>query len=100
MAQRTREIGIRIALGARRGNVVRLMIRRGLAAPALGMLAGLLIALAVTRFLGAFLADVSPFDPLTYGLVLGGLGMVAAAAIFVPTRRATRVDPAETLRAE
>jgi len=100
VGQRRREIGIRLALGASRSTVIRAMMRRGLIAPAVGMSLGLAVAVGVTRFLGSFLADISPLDPLTFALVLGGLAGVAVGAVFLPTRRASGVDPATTLRAD
>jgi predicted permease len=100
VARRTREIGIRLALGASRGTVIRAMMRTGLVAPTIGMLLGVTIAVAVTRLLGSLLAGVSPLDPVTFGLVLGGLTAIAACAVLVPTKRASAVDPATTLRAE
>lgn len=100
IGQRTREIGIRLALGARTVEVLRLMIARGLRAPLTGMAVGLAIAVAVTRLLGGFLAGVSPVDPLTYGAVLFLLIGVVLGAVLVPARRAAGVDPAVTLRSE
>ncbi len=100
VGQRRREIGIRLALGASRASVIRAMMRRGLIAPLVGMTIGLAAAVAVTRFLRTFLAEVSPLDPLTFGIVLAGLATVAALAVFVPTKSASAVDPATTLRAD
>jgi len=100
VSRRTREIGIRLALGASRRTVMGGMLRSGLVAPTVGMIAGAAVAVGVTRFLGSFLADVSPLDPWTFGLVIGGLAAIAVGAVFVPTSRASAVDPALTLRAE
>ena len=100
VARREREIGIRLALGASRGAVVGRMMRTGLVAPGVGILIGTAIAVAATRFLSSFLAGVSPLDLVTFGAVLVGLALVAIGAVTIPTRRASGVDPAETLRAD
>ena len=99
VSQRRQEIGIRMALGARAGDVVRAVVRGGMAAPVVGMLFGLLAAAALTRVLDRLLVDVSPLDPFTFGSVVVILGFVAmAVANWIPARRAARVDPAGTLR--
>ncbi|HKQ62297.1 MAG TPA: ABC transporter permease [Candidatus Polarisedimenticolaceae bacterium] len=100
VAQRTREIGIRMALGALRGDVSRLVLAQGLLLAASGLGLGLLLALAATRWLRGLLFAVSPTDPLTFALVPLVLGAVALAACWLPARRASRVDPAVALRAE
>ena len=100
IGQRTRELGIRIALGAQTSNVLRMMTWQGMIAPLVGTVVGLAVALAVTRFLGSFIAGVSPVDPLTFGVVVAGLCGVALCAILVPATRAARLDPAATLRSE
>jgi len=100
VAERTREIGVRVALGAPRGAVLGLVVRRGLALTALGVLAGLAGAAALTRLMQNLLFDVTPSDPVTYGTVVGVLVAVALAASLVPAWRATRVDPVTALRAE
>jgi putative ABC transport system permease protein len=100
VAQRRREIGIRIALGAAAGEVQRLFVRHGLVITAIGLVTGALAAAALSRFLGALLFNVSPLDPLTYGGGVVALGIVALLATWLPARRATRVDPAITLRGE
>jgi putative ABC transport system permease protein len=100
VAQRRREIGIRIALGAAAGEVQRLFLRHGLAITGLGLITGAAAAAALSRFLGALLFNVSPLDPLTYGGGMAALGLVALLATWLPARQATRVDPAITLRGE
>ncbi len=100
VGQRTREVGIRLALGASRASVMRRMMGTALRAPAIGMAVGTILAVLVTRFLAGFLAGVSPLDPLTFGLVLGGLAAISVGAVLLPTRRASAVDPSETLRAD
>jgi predicted permease len=100
IAQRTREVGVRIALGATRGDVRWLMVRQGLWAPLLGMAAGLAVAVAVTRFLRSFLAGVSPVDPITFAAVIAVLAGVAVCAVSLPATRASRLDPMKTLRSE
>jgi putative ABC transport system permease protein len=100
MGQRTREIGIRMALGARRIDVLRMMLRQGLLPVALGLLAGLVIALAVSRTLEGLLFGVTHTDPLTYASVCALLLAIAAIAAWLPARRATKVDPLVVLRYE
>jgi predicted lysophospholipase L1 biosynthesis ABC-type transport system permease subunit len=97
---RTRELGVRIALGASPGSVAAMMTRQGLVLTAAGVAAGLVLFAAVARFLRAFLYGVAPTDPLT--LVIASLTLVGVAllASWIPARRAARVDPAESLRAE
>jgi putative ABC transport system permease protein len=98
--QRTREIGIRIALGADRHRVLGLVVREGLALAAVGALIGLGAALALSRVLSSLLYDVAPTDPVTYVVIVVLLGGSAAAASWIPARRATRVNPTEALRSE
>ena len=100
VSQRTREIGIRIALGARRTSLEAMVVRNGLTLAAIGVAVGLLAAAGLTRFLTSFLFEVSPLDPLTYGAVSVGLLAAAAAASFVPAHRASAVNPVDALRAE
>lgn len=100
IGQRTREIGVRIALGARASDVLRMIVRQGMRAPIVGMVIGFAAALAVTRFLGGLLAGVSPFDPLTFVAVGAGLIAVALTAIVIPARRAARLDAVGALRVE
>ncbi|HEY7056523.1 MAG TPA: ABC transporter permease [Vicinamibacterales bacterium] len=100
VSQRTKEIGIRMALGARRSDVIGLVAGQGMAFTIAGIAAGLAGAFAVTRFLESMLFGLSPFDPPTVAGVSALLAVVAALAIYVPTRRATRVDPLVALRYE
>jgi predicted permease len=98
--QRTREIGVRLALGAQSRDVVRMVVGRGVALAGIGVVIGLVCALALTRLMRGVLYDVSPSDPLTFGGVAVALFAVATLASWVPALRATRVDPLVALRSE
>jgi len=98
--QRTREIGIRVALGAKSGDVLGLVVRLALKLSLIGVVVGVALALAGTRLLSTFLYDVKPSDPLTYGAVAATLVTVALLASYIPARRATKVDPMTALRYE
>ncbi len=100
VAQRTREIGIRMALGAEAGQVRTDVLRQGMTATAIGVAIGLAGAMAVTRVMGALLYGMSPTDPATYGFVTLVLAVTALVACLVPARRATKVDPLVALRSE
>ena len=100
VSQRTQEIGIRVALGARSGDVSRLVLREGLLLGGLGVAVGLAAAFATTRVLGSLLFDVTPTDPVTLASVAFLLLAVALAATLWPARRATKVDPMMALRYE
>ncbi len=100
VSRRTRELGIRMALGARRRDVLSLVVREGLLFTALGLALGLAAALAATRALTAFLYGVSPTDLVTLATVSVFLTAVALLACYLPARRASRVDPLEALRYE
>jgi putative ABC transport system permease protein len=100
VSQRQREIGVRIALGARPADVVRMVVTRGLALTLSGVAAGLVGALLLTRFMQGVLFNVAPTDPSTFVLVTLALIAVASVASYIPARRATRVDPAIALRME
>ena len=100
VAQRTQEIGIRMALGADRERVVGLVVRQGALLAGIGLAAGLVLSLLATRLLGSLLYEVSATDPLTFAAVPVLLAAVALAASWLPARRATRVDPVRALRSE
>ena len=100
VAQRTREIGVRRALGAKESDVLRLVLGEGFFVIALGLAFGLLLAFAATRVIAGFLYGVAPTDPLTFVGVPLLLGLVAFVACYIPARRATRVDPLVALRYE
>jgi ABC-type antimicrobial peptide transport system permease subunit len=100
VTRRTHEIGVRMALGAGRARVVRLMMGRALALTAVGVAAGAVGAHLASRFLESLLFAVAPTDPPTYVAVAALLFGVAALAAWAPARRAARTDPASALRAE
>jgi putative ABC transport system permease protein len=100
VTQRTREIGIRVALGAARAQIMALVLGRALRLGALGLVVGAAAALAATRFLRGFLWGVTPSDPLTFAAIAVIMLAVALAAAYLPARRATAVPPTEALRAE
>jgi ABC-type antimicrobial peptide transport system permease subunit len=100
VAQRTREIGIRMALGAQRKNVVRLFLREGMSFIVIGLSVGLAGALALTRLLSSLLFGVKVSDPLTFVCAAVVLVLVALAACQIPARRALRIDPMEALKSE
>jgi putative ABC transport system permease protein len=100
VAARTREIGIRLALGAKREDVFKLVIGDGLLLSLAGLLIGIPSALAATRVLSSFLYNTQPGDPLTFAAVSLVLMVVALIAAYVPARRAMKVDPMVALRYE
>jgi predicted permease len=99
-SQRTHEFGVRLALGANRNDILGLVLKDGLRLVALGLVAGLFIALAGSGLLGSLLFGVSARDPLTFAGIAPLLAFVALAACLIPAWRATRIDPLETLRTE
>jgi putative ABC transport system permease protein len=100
VSQRTQEIGGRVALGAQRNDVLRLIVGHGALLGGIGVAIGLVGALAVTRFLRTMLFGVSPFDPISFVGVALALTAIALLASYIPARRAAKVDPVEALRYE
>jgi putative ABC transport system permease protein len=100
VSQRTRELGIRMALGAARGDLLRLIVMQGLKLTIAGLVVGLAIALALTRLVVSLLFNVSPTDVVTFSLVPAILAIAALGASYVPALRATRIDPLIALRSE
>jgi putative ABC transport system permease protein len=100
VAQRAREIGVRIALGAERRDVLRMVLRQGMRLAFAGVALGLVAALVLTRVIASQLYEVQATDPTTFVLVASLLTAVALAANLIPAMRATRVDPAVVLRDE
>ena len=100
VSQRTREIGVRMALGAREHDVSLMVLRQGMAIALVGVAVGLVGAFGLTRLMTTMLYGVAPTDPLTFGSVALLLSVVAVAACFFPARRAARVQPVEALHYE
>jgi putative ABC transport system permease protein len=100
VTQRRREIGVRVALGAQRGQVLRVILGEGMATTAVGIALGIAAALALTRTIQSLLFGVAPTDPVTFGLVILLLATVATLASYLPARRATNADPMDALRQE
>jgi putative ABC transport system permease protein len=100
VAQRTREFGVRTALGATSRDVLALVLRQGLLLTSIGIGIGLAGAIALTRYIEGMLFDVKPLDPLTYVAVVALFAAVTSIASFVPARRATKIDPLTALRYE
>jgi predicted lysophospholipase L1 biosynthesis ABC-type transport system permease subunit len=98
VAQRTREIGIRVALGAQHGALLRMIVRQGLVLAVVGGAIGLAAALAATRVLRSLLFEIVPSDPLTFAAILAVLGAAVLVASWIPARRAATVHPSEALR--
>jgi putative ABC transport system permease protein len=100
VGQRTQEIGVRMALGARRADVLRMVLGQGGKMALAGVVIGLAAAIAVTRFMSSMLFGVRPVDPLTFGAVALLLSLLALAACYAPARRAMLIDPMAALRHE
>ncbi len=100
VSQRTNEIGIRMAMGAAQASILRMILRQGVWIVSVGLLSGIVLAVAISRVVGDFVSGVSPYDPLTYLSVSGLLVLVALLACYIPARRATRVDPMIALKYE
>jgi putative ABC transport system permease protein len=100
VGQRSNEIGVRMALGASTGDVLRLVLREGLGLTTLGLVLGLIGALAVSRLLSGLLFEVKPGDPMIYTGVAIVLALVTLTASYIPARRATKLDPLVALRQE
>jgi len=100
VARRTKEFGLRMVLGAQSGDVLRIVMRQGALMVFIGLVAGLIIALLLTRLMASVLFAIAPTDTATFASVVAVLAVVALAACYVPARRATRVDPMHTLRYE
>src|SRR5262249_32808172 len=100
VAQRTREFGVRVALGASRASVIRLVLARGAALNASGLAIGMALAWAIPRAMSSLLDGVEPGDPMTFAVVLALLGVIGLAASVVPARHATRIEAMEALRNE
>jgi ABC-type antimicrobial peptide transport system permease subunit len=100
VGERRGEIGLRVALGAQRGDVGRMIVMQSVRLAVIGVVVGVAAALATTRLLQSLLFEVQPTDPVTLVAVAGGLVLLAALASWLPARRAMRVDPVEALRAQ
>src|SRR5262249_3636612 len=100
VSERTREIGIRVALGAQRRDVLKLVVAQGMKLTSIGAVIGLGSSLALTRLMQSLLFEVSPTDPWTFAGLAALLSIVAMLACYIPARRATKVDPMIALRCE
>jgi ABC-type antimicrobial peptide transport system permease subunit len=100
ISQRTKEIGIRVALGAAGSSLTRMFVARGLLWAGLGAVAGLAVSAALSQLMTSLLYEVSPLDPVTYLAAPGAILLAAALASYLPARRAAAVDPMEALRAD
>jgi len=100
VTQRTREIGVRVALGARRSDVIRLVLGQGLRLTLMGMAIGIVCSVALTWVLRSVLYGITATDPISFLAVAALLTMAALAASYIPARWATRVDPMQALRSE
>jgi putative ABC transport system permease protein len=100
VSQRTRELGVRVAIGATHGDVLKLILRQALFLAVIGIVAGSIVALMVTRFMANLLFGVGPADPVTFAVIPTVLIAVTLAAAYIPARRAMKLDPLMALRAE
>jgi putative ABC transport system permease protein len=100
VTQRTQEIGVRMALGARHGEIVRMVVSQGMAVALTGIVTGTAAALGLTRLMGSLLFDVKPNDPMTFAAVAVGLTAITLVASWLPAFKASRVDPLVALRCE
>ena len=100
VTERTREIGLRLALGARRADVVRMILQRGIRLTVIGCVIGLLLAAGASQALVVFLFGVTPLDPAVFGAAATLFAVIGLAACYLPARRATTVDPLVALRCE
>jgi ABC-type antimicrobial peptide transport system permease subunit len=100
VSQRTKELGIRMALGAQRNAVLKLVLRQGALIVGIGVVLGVAGAAALTRYLAAMLYDLGTLDPATFALVAAAFAVIALVAAYVPARRATAIDPLKALRYE
>ncbi len=100
VAQRTREIGVRMALGAQQGSVRMLVLRQGGLVTLVGVTVGLAAAIGLTRFMSTLLYGVGPADPMTYTVAAALVGVIALLATYLPARRAMRIDPMIAMRGD
>jgi putative ABC transport system permease protein len=100
VSQRTREIGIRLALGAQPGELMRMFVRHGLVLVGIGIVVGLGAAMGLSRLMASLLYGIHPMDPITYAAVPVVLGVASVLASYLPARRAAAVDPVDALKAE
>ena len=100
VASREKEIGVRIALGADRARVTRMVLWHGVRLATIGGVVGLALAIGASQLLGSLLFGVSPLDPVTYAVTIGVLSLVTLAGTMVPARRAAAIDPIVTLKSE
>jgi putative ABC transport system permease protein len=100
VARRTKEFGLRMVLGAQTGDVLGMVMKQGASMIVIGLIAGLVTAFALTRLMASLLFAIAPTDALTFASVTAVLAVVALLACYIPARRATEVDPMQTLRYE